>query len=110
MPRGDFSGPWGQGPMTGRGAGYCAGFPTPGYMNPGGRRFGFRRGFGFGRGFGPGRGYGGGYAPWGAPDPAWAEPAHESEAAMLKDMADSLELQLKQIKKRLSALEDENEG
>ena len=37
--------------MTGRAAGYCAGFPVPGYMNPM-----------------PGRGLsGGGYLPYGAP-------------------------------------------
>jgi len=34
MPRGDGTGPAGMGPMTGRAAGYCAGFPVPGYMNP----------------------------------------------------------------------------
>jgi len=55
MPWGDGTGPWGLGPMTGRAMGYCAGYPVPGYMNPG---FGFGRGFrrfwgrGFGRGFG----------------------------------------------------------
>lgn len=46
MPFGDMTGPAGLGPMTGRGAGYCAGFPYPGYMNPylyGGRGY-------FGRG------------------------------------------------------------
>ncbi|MBN2577797.1 MAG: DUF5320 domain-containing protein [Pirellulales bacterium] len=41
------------GPMTGRAAGYCAGFPVPGYMNPG---FG-RGGGGWGRGGGRGRGW-----------------------------------------------------
>ncbi|MBN2030229.1 DUF5320 domain-containing protein [bacterium] len=34
MPRGDGTGPAGMGPMTGRAAGYCAGYPMPGYMNP----------------------------------------------------------------------------
>ena len=43
MPRGDGTGPAGQGPMTGRRMGYCAGFSVPGFMN-----------FGFGRGFGRG--------------------------------------------------------
>jgi len=51
MPWGDGTGPLGLGPMTGRAAGYCAGFPVPGYMNPWGLR-GF--GFGFGRGWGRG--------------------------------------------------------
>ena len=35
MPRGDGTGPTGKGPMTGRGAGYCAGYSTPGYENAG---------------------------------------------------------------------------
>ncbi|MFW5788197.1 MAG: DUF5320 domain-containing protein, partial [Halanaerobiales bacterium] len=49
MPRGDGTGPAGRGPMTGRGAGYCAGFNVPGYMNavPGrGMGRAWRRGFG----------------------------------------------------------------
>ena len=33
MPRGDGTGPAGFGPLTGRGAGYCAGYPVPG-RNP----------------------------------------------------------------------------
>ena len=46
MPRGDGTGPAGLGPMTGRAAGYCAGYPVPGFMNPiGGRGLGFGRGF-----------------------------------------------------------------
>jgi len=58
MPWGDGTGPWGLGPRTGRGAGFCAGFPVPGFLNRfvfppfGGRWFGFmfrhRRGRRFG--------------------------------------------------------------
>jgi len=51
MPRGDGTGPNGQGPMTGRGMGYCAGYSVPGFMQPGFGR-GMGRGFGRGRGFG----------------------------------------------------------
>ena len=40
MPRGDGTGPAGMGPMTGRAAGYCAGYNMPGYMNPYGSRLG----------------------------------------------------------------------
>ena len=55
MPGGDGTGPAGLGPMTGRAAGYCAGYPVPGYMNPvGGRGF---WGWGRGRGGGGGRGW-----------------------------------------------------
>ena len=35
MPRGDQTGPAGMGPMTGRAAGFCAGYSTPGYTLPG---------------------------------------------------------------------------
>ena len=80
MARGDGTGPTGMGPMTGRAAGYCAGYSAPGYMNSiprrglglglgrgsrvpfasfGGRpRFGGRYGRGLGRGVGFGRGRG----------------------------------------------------
>jgi hypothetical protein len=34
MPAGNGTGPLGLGPITGRAAGYCAGFPGPGSMNP----------------------------------------------------------------------------
>lgn len=52
MPSGDGTGPVGMGPMTGRAAGYCAGYAAPGYTNPiGGRGF-----WGRGRGGGGGRG------------------------------------------------------
>ena len=34
MPGGDRTGPAGMGPMAGRAAGYCAGYPVPGFMNP----------------------------------------------------------------------------
>jgi hypothetical protein len=58
MPFGDGTGPRGLGPMTGRGAGLCAGFGAPGYPHP----YGYgpsapvwpRWGRGFGRGFGRG--------------------------------------------------------
>jgi len=67
MPGGDGTGPMGMGPMTGRAAGYCAGFPMPGFMNalPG-------RGFwGRGRGFG-GRGRGWRHWYYATGLPGWA--------------------------------------
>ena len=46
MPGGDGTGPAGMGPMTGWGAGYCAGNSVPGFTNPfRGRALGNRRGF-----------------------------------------------------------------
>ena len=74
MPAGNGTGPLGWGPMTGRAAGYCAGYPVPGYMNPGlgagvaGGRFGsgpFVGAYGpapYAQGITP-YGYGAGYAP-----------------------------------------------
>ena len=58
MPRGDGTGPAGQGPMTGRRMGYCAGFSVPGFMNSW-----FGRGVGMGRGFGRGFGWRKGMMP-----------------------------------------------
>lgn len=54
MPRGDGTGPWGQGSMTGRGLGYCAGYSTPGYTK--GPGMGLGRGWGRGGWFGIGKG------------------------------------------------------
>lgn len=65
MPGGDRTGPWGAGPMTGRGAGYCAGYSVPGYLNTG-FGYGRRRGRGFGRG--RGRGW------YGYPQPGYGQP------------------------------------
>lgn len=50
MPFGNKTGPTGMGPMTGRGAGYCAGSPVPGYTNatPGPGSLGRGRGGGGG--------------------------------------------------------------
>jgi hypothetical protein len=58
MPGGDRTGPMGTGPMTGRGAGICAGYDVPGYDVPGYLNSGFGCGFGHGRGRGLGRGFG----------------------------------------------------
>lgn len=56
MPGGDRTGPAGYGPMSGRGMGYCAGYPNPGFTRGWGRGFG--GGWGRGRGFGRGGGRG----------------------------------------------------
>ena len=89
MPGGDGTGPAGMGPMTGRAAGYCAGYPVPGFMNPiPGRGFsgagysGYAPygGYGAGVGYAPYGGYGAGvpYAPYGgyglAGSPGYAAP------------------------------------
>lgn len=119
MPRGDGTGPAGLGPMTGRAAGFCAGFPVPGYMNPVGR-FG-RRAAGYGRGpglgLGAGRGWRWRYYATGLPfrargyypfDPAAVYPAAEDEqkyeAEALSQEAKYLKEQLKEIEARLEEL------
>lgn len=110
MPFGDRTGPLGQGPRTGRGAGYCSGFAVPGYLNPAG-------GFGpFGRGRGGGRGWRNwfyatgltgwqraGFWPWGGP---WAAgPTPDQEVLALKSQAKQLEGALDSIRKRIEELE-----
>jgi len=67
MPGGDGTGPAGMGPMTGRAAGYCAGYGVPGFMNPipGGGYGGWGRGYrARGAGFWGGRGRVGGRRAW----------------------------------------------
>ncbi len=125
MPRGDGTGPAGMGPMTGRAAGFCAGYPVPGFMNPiGGRGYwgagrgfwgrGGGRGRGFGRGFGWARaGYG--YPAWGAADYPYAPypapfaqaPTPEQELAALKQQAEYSQNALDEIKKRIEELDSQ---
>ena len=54
MPFGDRTGPLGLGPMTGRAAGFCAGFPVPGFANPipGGLAVGRLSAYGYPLGYG----------------------------------------------------------
>jgi len=108
MPRGNGTGPMGLGPMTGRGAGYCAGNAVPGYANPG-----------MGRGLGMGSGFGGGGRGWrnmfyATGLPGWqrfgwpgspAPMSPENEAAALKAQAEALQKQVEAITKRLAEIE-----
>jgi len=111
MPFGDGTGPLGQGPRTGRGAGLCSGSAVPGAMN---RNGGFGRGRG-GRGWrnqfratgftGWERGRGGRrvFAPCDAANVPGA--GFEPELTALKNQAASLQTTLSQIHKRLEELE-----
>ena len=114
MPGGDGTGPGGMGPMTGRAAGFCAGYPVPGYANPVGGR-GMGMGWGRGRGFGWGRaGYGfpaygaavNPYAYGGVPFTPTVAPQQELDG--LKAQAEYLEDALDGVKKRIDQLEAEN--
>ena len=112
MPRGDGTGPAGMGPMTGRAAGFCAGYGVPGYMNPVGGR-GFR-----GRGGAWGRGGGRGWRNWfyatGLPrwvrgwdaGPTLTTPAPHQDIDGLKQQAKYLGDALENINKRIEELED----
>ncbi len=102
MPGFDGRGPFGRGPMTGWGRGYCGGY---GY----GRGFGGYRGVGWGGrfgGYGLGRGWGAGRfaAPgwWTAEAPFTTR---EEEMDYLRNEASILEQELRSIRERLDALE-----
>ena len=124
MPRGDRTGPAGLGPMTGRGAGYCAGYDRPGYANPISGR-----GVGFGRGW---SGRGGGFRNWyratgltgwqraGMGLPAWGgggyyspatpyQPTQAQEKDMLTEELKALREEIKAIKNRIQELRDKKE-
>jgi len=132
MPGGNGTGPLGMGPMTGRAAGFCAGFAVPGYMNP----MGAGGYFGRGRGFG-GRGSGRGRRNWfyATGIPGWARAAYgmpgyggavnpnlysgapfaptlnvQQELDGLKNQAEYLEDALDGIKKRIEELESQKGG
>jgi len=115
MPAGNGTGPLGFGPMTGRAAGYCAGFGQPGFMTPGpgrGMGFGFRGGRGRrrrGAWGGPWAGPAPGFGPWGAPAAGFAGPTQQQEKEMLQGQIEHLEGALSELKQRLSELEAEKQ-
>jgi hypothetical protein len=117
MPRGDGTGPMGVGARTGRAAGWCAGFGTPGSNPVSGRGLG--TGLGRGRGFFGGRGggrgwrnmfnaiglsgwmnFGGNAAPY-RNQTAYMKPDPEMEKQELRSQADALQSELEFIRKRL---------
>jgi len=109
MPGGDGTGPLGMGSMTGRAAGYCAGYSVPGYANPIAGRgwFGYGRGFGrgWGRGLGRGRGWWGVASPYAyAPSAAYSF-TPQQEADMLKNQARAMQEEIDAINNRISELE-----
>lgn len=112
MPGGDRTGPAGMGPMTGRGAGFCAGYGAPGFLN---------RGYGAGGGFFGGRGgrgwrnrfwstgvpgwrhFGGNPLPGGMPFYGQPETS-TNELDALREQARWLEESLKDIQARMEPL------
>ena len=106
MPSGDRTGPSGNGPRTGRSAGYCSGYETAGFENPVPRRGGGGRGRRGGRGiFGfrnLGRGQGRGFFQSGFGGVSEAE-----EAQILNNEAGFLKKRLENISQRLQELNKE---
>ena len=127
MPFGDGTGPTGLGPMTGRAAGYCAGHPAPGNMDPmPARGFGGRgRGGGGGRrawrhrfyatgqpGWwraGIGRPAGGAGGPYATPNAA-APMTRQQELEALQGQAEYFEDALEGIRGRIEELGTKDEG
>ena len=111
MPGGDRTGPEGRGPMTGRRAGFCAGYQVPGYEKPG---------YGFGRGFvrGSGRGFGRGF--WGRGKGFWWRDtipetypqviSKDEEKSYLEDTVKNLEQEIKSIHKRIEEISKEKKN
>ena len=128
MPRGDRTGPAGMGPMTGRRAGYCAGYEVPGYMNP--APGSYAGGFGFGGGRGRRNWYyatglpGWRRAQMGLPSaydaypppvpPAYYPPVppltREQEVDALKDQVKMMQENIEATQQRIGELEKEKEG
>jgi hypothetical protein len=122
MPGGDRTGPAGLGPMTGRGAGFCARYPVAGFMNPGSGRGGGGRGWG--RGGGGGWRHRHGYlatglpgwrpAPTTYPTPAAASflpiATKEQELELLRNQAKSFEQALDDLRRRIRELGKTAEG
>jgi hypothetical protein len=100
MPSGDRTGPMGLGPLTGRGAGYCAGQFDPARVTPG-----------WGRPFGRGPGRGSGWCRWfsgtNVPGPRLEK---QTEIGVLKVQAQELERVMKQVKERLAELAEDKQA
>ena len=116
MPGGDRTGPWGAGPMTGRAAGYCTGYPVTGYANSArgyGRGFGRGRGRGFGRGWG--KGFGRGWYAYPPPTiippvspqayaPVTQPPLPEQEVAALENYSKDLEAEKADLEQEMNGV------
>jgi hypothetical protein len=101
MPFGDRTGPAGEGPRTGRGAGFCGGYPEAGPP--------FGRGFGRCRG-GAGRGwrhqfFATGLPGWQRAAVSVTPPESGQELQALKSQAARFENALEDIRKRIQELE-----
>ena len=109
MPALNGTGPLGQGPMTGRGLGYCTGYPVSRYIG--------RRGYGLGYGWFDrgGRGFRNRY--WATGIPGWASPysayylprvTEKEEMDILREEAELLKRDLDDIQNRINELKAQN--
>jgi hypothetical protein len=115
MPRGNGTGPAGMGPITGRGAGYCAGNTVAdGDSGAGGREMGMgRRGAGLGMRRGPGGRHRGRRNPFFATGMSGGQCVpggvsaidDEQELDFLKEQAHHLEETLEGLRQRIDALQ-----
>lgn len=106
VPRGDRTGPMGYGPRSGRAAGFCAGYPVPGYLNPV-PRWGFRRAWRMHAYTFPWYAppYHPVYHPPGIPGYYPAELSKQQEKAILEDQARVLEDQVEALKSDLEEIQ-----
>ncbi len=116
MPGGDGTGPQGNGPMTGRGTGFCAGYSMPGYSrDPGRYRAGGNRNRGRSGLYGPGghrnRFYSTGMPGWMryGNESYDQSVAKDSELHMLRNQSEYLKNALDNIDRRMKELEAEEE-
>ena len=112
MPRGDRTGPSGNGPMTGRQMGYCTGNDQVGNANASG--FGRGLGRGFGRGSGMGRGFGRGLgngrgAGFGNGNYSENSGLGVSEKTLIENEINSIKDQMSLLEKRLSEIKNKDE-
>lgn len=103
MPRGDRRGPMGNGPMTGRGAGFCARNTQPGFVGGFGRGMGRGMAHGMGYGGGFGRGFGSGFGAGAGGFGLTPYPAVDEKAA-LQAQSEALKEQMDAITRRLDEL------
>ena len=105
MPRGDGTGPFGQGSMTGRGAGDCVEYLVPGCASSPA----LGRGPGGGRGAGSGRGHRNRFCATGVPFRACGPRPEQTlgpqeDVSLLKSEAERLRSMLETIERRLEQL------
>jgi hypothetical protein len=113
MPGGDRTGPMGEGPLTGRGSGYCAGASYP-------RRFSRGGDGGWDGGFGRGGGRGRRNRSWATGRPSWRRagewqpsdrlPDASVETLELERATAALEAELRRLRTRIEDLERNSTG